>query len=308
MTDSQVETLADEIGTRGNQEKGHIAYKTAISKVKSYFDNNVIYADLDKSKADSLSPVEKFFKSHKGRDVDYAAAATLMFRYYRIPARYVEGYLITTDAAKKMQPGKKRTIRSDEQHAWPEIYIDGVGWVPIEVCAEYYNKMPQADMDKGLSSASSSNPFNQSERVTSRKPVKEPKRQTEKNIPWKEILIIVGIVILSILIVFGVIGSALILRKVYRRRKLFAQRNVSKAICAMMDYARNKELVLSVHVISIGNEAAYSSHVLDEDKRSRVLDDIKRAKEEKRSRKNPIKGENQSLRGLKHEKQETSKI
>ena len=204
--------------------------------------------------------------------------------------------------------GKKRTIRSDEQHAWPEIYIDGVGWVPVEVCAEYYNKMPQADMDKGLSSASSSNPFNQSERVTSRKPVKEPKRQTEKNIPWKEILIIVGIVILSILIVFGVIGSALILRKVYRRRKLFAQRNVSKAICAMMDYARNKELVLSVHVISIGNEAAYSSHVLDEDKRSRVLDDIKRAKEEKRSRKNPIKGENQSLRGLKHEKQETSKI
>ena len=75
-----------------------------------------------------------------------------------------------------------------------------------------------------------------------------------------------------------------------------------------MDYARNKELVLSVHVISIGNEAAYSSHVLDEDKRSRVLDDIKRAKEEKRSRKNPIKGETQNLRGLKHEKQETSKI
>lgn len=308
LTDAQVETLADEIGTRGNQEKGHIAYKTAISKVKSYFDNNVIYADLDKSKTDSLSPVEKFFKSHKGRDVDYAAAAVLMFRYYGIPARYVEGYLITTDAAKKMQPGKKRTIRSDEQHAWPEIYIDGVGWVPVEVCAEYYNKMPQADMNRGLSSASSSNPFNQSERVTSRKPVKEPKRQTEKNIPWKEILIIVGIVILSILIVFGVIGSALILRKVYRRRKLFAQRNVSKAICAMMDYARIKELVLSVHVISIGNEAAYSSHVLDEDKRSRVLDDIKRAKEEKRSRKNPIKGENQSLRGLKHEKQETSKI
>ena len=60
-----------------------------------------------------------------------------MFRYYGIPARYVEGYLITTDAAKKMQPGKKRTIRSDEQHAWPEIYIDGVSWVPIKVCTKY---------------------------------------------------------------------------------------------------------------------------------------------------------------------------
>ena len=46
--------------------------------------------------------LEEFLVSKKGYDVQFATAATLMFRYYGIPARYVEGYLITPKDAKQM--------------------------------------------------------------------------------------------------------------------------------------------------------------------------------------------------------------
>ena len=63
----------------------------------------------------------------------YATAATLMFRYYGIPARYVEGYLITPDDIQNAKPDEAIDIPAGNGHAWTEIYIDGLGWVPIEV-------------------------------------------------------------------------------------------------------------------------------------------------------------------------------
>lgn len=42
----------------------------------------------------------------KGYDVQFATAATLMFRYYGIPARYAEGYLLTPEDAEKMKAGE----------------------------------------------------------------------------------------------------------------------------------------------------------------------------------------------------------
>ena len=42
--------------------------------------------------------VQDFLVNTKsGYSVHFATAATLMFRYFGLPARYVEGYLITPD-------------------------------------------------------------------------------------------------------------------------------------------------------------------------------------------------------------------
>ena len=44
---------------------------------------------------------ENFISRSKiGHSVHYATAAALMFRYYGIPSRYVEGYLITPEDIK----------------------------------------------------------------------------------------------------------------------------------------------------------------------------------------------------------------
>jgi len=58
----------------------------------------------------------------------YATAATALFRALGIPARYVTG--IVGSVAPNVD-----TIIYAPGHAWVEVYIDGLGWIPVEVTA-----------------------------------------------------------------------------------------------------------------------------------------------------------------------------
>ena len=57
----------------------------------------------------------------------FATAATLMFRTYGIPARYTVG------VCAKGKRNSWSTAYSTDGHAWVEIYLDGTGWIPVEV-------------------------------------------------------------------------------------------------------------------------------------------------------------------------------
>ena len=57
----------------------------------------------------------------------YAEAATLMYRTMGIPARYVNGF------ASYVEANEVTEFTDENGHAWVEIYIDGMGWVPVEV-------------------------------------------------------------------------------------------------------------------------------------------------------------------------------
>lgn len=80
------------------------------------------------------------FDAKKGYCSHYATAAVLLLRNYDVPARYVEGYVVTTDDIKKgMKVDGKSivSVRDYNAHAWIEVYFDGVGWIPIEVTEGY---------------------------------------------------------------------------------------------------------------------------------------------------------------------------
>lgn len=57
----------------------------------------------------------------------YASAATLLLRALGIPARYTIGY------AGEAEAGEWTDISAENAHAWVEAYVDGVGWVYLEV-------------------------------------------------------------------------------------------------------------------------------------------------------------------------------
>lgn len=92
-------------------------------------------------------------EQRSGYSVHYATAATLLMRYYGVPARYVEGYVLNTaaldaeasgseaqasDEASDTTNGKSAYDLSEKQaHAWVEYYLDGVGWVPFDVTPGY---------------------------------------------------------------------------------------------------------------------------------------------------------------------------
>lgn len=78
--------------------------------------------------------VEHFlFESHEGYCAHFASAAVLMFRYCGIPARYATGYSVSPASFTRISEGVyTANLTGAQAHAWAEIYVDGVGWVPVE--------------------------------------------------------------------------------------------------------------------------------------------------------------------------------
>ncbi len=108
-----------------------------ILKVASYIQSAAEY-DADpylayqiETSEDAVIAFLRDFK--KGLCRHYASAAAMMYRTLGIPARYAVGYM--------MQGGKAGTwneiISSNGPdnmgHAWVEVYLDGLGWVAVEV-------------------------------------------------------------------------------------------------------------------------------------------------------------------------------
>lgn len=75
-----------------------------------------------------------------GYSVHYATAATLMLRYFGVPARYVEGYFLSAEEAARMSAGDTVILRETHAHAWAEYYLDGVGWIPFETTPGYIDQ------------------------------------------------------------------------------------------------------------------------------------------------------------------------
>lgn len=117
-----------------NSDAAHISYEAANEYVKTFlnetltYDEEASYAAKDDDFLRSLLMEEK-----KGNDVHYATVAALYYRYLGIPARYVEGYVVTADDAEAMEAGKPYVLTGKNAHAWTEIYMDTIGWVPVKV-------------------------------------------------------------------------------------------------------------------------------------------------------------------------------
>ena len=87
-----------------------------------------------------MDGVENFlFNTHEGYCVQFASAAALLLREMGIPTRYVEGYV--ADDFKKIDRQEfiyGAYVLDRQEHAWIEVYFDGVGWIQYETTPPYY--------------------------------------------------------------------------------------------------------------------------------------------------------------------------
>ncbi|BAJ75563.1 transglutaminase-like enzyme, putative cysteine protease [Microbacterium testaceum StLB037] len=80
-----------------------------------------------------LDAVADFLQARTGYCVHYASAFAVMARTLDMPSRIVVGYLPGTMSSSGV--GQERstfTVTSSQLHAWPEVYFQGIGWVPFE--------------------------------------------------------------------------------------------------------------------------------------------------------------------------------
>ncbi len=88
---------------------------------------------------DGMDAVEYFLsESQEGYCMHFASAGTLLLRAFGVPARYASGYIVKRSEFEQGSDGKfTASVKDWNAHAWTEIYLDGIGWVPIEMTPGY---------------------------------------------------------------------------------------------------------------------------------------------------------------------------
>ena len=142
-------TTIEKLGIRDDMDELEVA-----EAIRRYYYENIPYTLRPGSTPIRRDFVNYFLDSNKkGYCVHFASAATLLFRYMGIPARYVEGYAFDYNDISSAKPKEGATIQDYHEgysqydelpvisvevsdasaHAWVEIYTEDYGWVKVEL-------------------------------------------------------------------------------------------------------------------------------------------------------------------------------
>ncbi|NLJ70184.1 MAG: hypothetical protein GX328_01795 [Clostridiaceae bacterium] len=92
---------------------------------------------------------EHFISTKKGYCTYFATALAVLTREAGFESRYVEGFVIKGVKDRNLpQDQYERMITTDQAHAWVEIKIEGLGWVPFDATPTAALEAIQTDQEK----------------------------------------------------------------------------------------------------------------------------------------------------------------
>ncbi len=237
------------------------AVRDALGKALTYDTS----AAVPKGKGDFVAQT---LQSGRGYSVHYATTAVMMLRYFGVPARYAEGYYLPQEDAQR-----ETVLTKKNAHAWAELYLNDVGFVPFEVTPGYSTdntQEPESDQKASRGSASGS----QSNRTDPSPPPPPPTSEVTtvntaaRNLSWLLWMLIPIAAALYVLI------GRLRLRRALKRitladncqavRMLYAYGEKLRRICPVKTHraAPAEKLYL---------EARYSDHSITDKQRGHML-------------------------------------
>ncbi len=101
--------------------------------VKLYLDGNGIYSRRSQHSTAEDPTASFLFGDLTGYCVHFAHAAVYLMRALGLPARVASGYAVPES---DRGSGSAIMIRGLNAHAWPEVYLAGVGWVVVDPVPE----------------------------------------------------------------------------------------------------------------------------------------------------------------------------
>ncbi len=136
-TDSSMKKLMDDVFWNDYTTENEGVY-SAVQRIRTVLNERTTYTREPSPAPEGEDAIKDFLTgSRRGNSVLYASAAVEALRARGIPARYVEGYYIPQNAQADKEDGMI-SLSSQDAHAWPEVYFDGVGWMPVDVTPGYY--------------------------------------------------------------------------------------------------------------------------------------------------------------------------
>ena len=111
---------------------------SAICQIRDVLKSNVEYTEDPEKTPEDEDPIQYFLTESKmGNSMLYASVAVDALRIHGIPARYVEGYYVSSSDMNQ-KGNYDISVTGKDTHAWAEAYFDGIGWLPLDVSPGYY--------------------------------------------------------------------------------------------------------------------------------------------------------------------------
>ncbi len=212
---------------------------------------------------DEVESVEDFLdyfllKTQKGYCSHFATAFVLIARSQGIPARFVQGFYVPRDGQGTI------TVKSSMAHTWPEVYLEGIGWIPFEPTPEKASMETWAFAKKPeeILSGSGGNDWHVGEELADPDLLLDPEEEEEGVvIQWKVILIPLGLVLIF-LFAFLLIDCLLVLawrRKLsdVQRFKLACKKNWR--VLAYLGFSANEGETLEEFAARVSQEISEDS-------------------------------------------------
>lgn len=184
-----------------------------LHHIRSKFDESFTY-DVEQDKAPEGKDQLAYFMEHSkaGNDMYFATAAALMFRQAGIPARYAEGYYLSPDYMKLYTQMDDVTMDIPDSlaHSWVEIYIDEIGWFPVEVIPGFYDmeKQQTKEMQEDEKIEEEKQKSYEDEAPQNDQPEQDKQEQDKSISPWW----FAGLALLLLIALYEVLGRMRIRR------------------------------------------------------------------------------------------------
>jgi transglutaminase-like putative cysteine protease len=116
--------------------------------VKGHLEESATYTfDVNYDGAEDPTAAFLFSPERRGYCVHLAHATAFLLRALGLPTRVSVGYAVVSS---NLGGGSSLLVKGNDAHAWAELYLDGRGWVPIEVTPEKSEVKPQEFAERDL--------------------------------------------------------------------------------------------------------------------------------------------------------------
>lgn len=116
-------------------------FNEVTTQIRRVLRQETRYTESPQKTPDGQDFVRWFLEeSGSGNAVHFASAAVMAYRTAGYPARYVEGYHYPNEEESNRE-GEEVILTGQNAHAWAEVYISGIGWLPVEVVPGMYTEM-----------------------------------------------------------------------------------------------------------------------------------------------------------------------
>jgi protein-glutamine gamma-glutamyltransferase len=120
---------------------------TLAVAVKLFLDRELTYSTAARHAGADDPAAAMLFGDKTGYCVHFAHAAVYLWRSLGIPARMGVGYHVEED---DRRGGSAMLVRAGDAHAWPELYVEGAGWVVLDIAAQRNLDPPRMPPDDEL--------------------------------------------------------------------------------------------------------------------------------------------------------------